>query len=184
MINSILIGRQFEGIKLVGYVPKPDGGKIESGVTISSGFDIGQRTESQIDDAFDFALADKLSYYCNVTGNDAIRLLKHKPLVVTQHECDLISDYAHIDATRLLLEDWARSDSRVPFCSLPSGIQTVIASVAFQYGDLPTRCPMFWAQVTSQNWESMLRNLWNFGDAFENRRRQEYMLALWEVTQM
>lgn len=181
MINYDFIGRQFEGVKLVGYVPPLDGGKIESGVSIADGFDIGQRSTDEIADAFDLALSLKLAPYCEVTGEEAVKLLSRMPLTITEKECSTISEYSHKQATEALLHDWYKY-SKVSFATLTNEAQTVIASVAFQYGDLPSRCPNFWKQAITQDWEGMLKNLWNFGDAYETRRRQEYILLLWGMT--
>lgn len=181
MINFNFIQRQFEGVELVGYVPPLDGGVIESGVTVGAGFDIGQRSIEEIDDAFSYELADKLAPYCGVTGNNAITLLSEKPLVITESECEIINEYAHKQAENRLLAIWQR-DCDYAFHSLPDGIQTIIASVAFQYGDLSKACPNFWRQAIEQDWEMMAKNLWDFGDAYPTRRRQEYILLIWELT--
>ena len=63
--------------------------------------------------------------------------------------------------------------SGVDFAQLPAPMQTVIASVAFQYGDLASRTPKFWAQVVARDWSSALANLRNFGDSYGTRRRKE-----------
>ena len=138
------ISKAFVGWSLDGYVPAPDGGHTESGVTVAGGFDIGQRSVDQIDDAFDTELADKLAPY----------------------------------ADALLLADWERA-TKLPFSSLIDEQRMVMTSLAYQYGDLPSQCPMAWKQATTGDWEALLRNLWNFGDAFKSRRRQEYAILLW-----
>ena len=56
---------------------------------------------------------------------------------------------------------------------LPDGVHTVIASVAFQYGDLRSRTPNFWRQITTGDWQGAYRNLRNFGDAYATRRNIE-----------
>jgi hypothetical protein len=58
--------------------------------------------------------------------------------------------------------------------------QTVVASVAFQYGDLSLRTPNFWQQVTTENWQAALANLQDFGDKYPTRRNKEAdLLAQW-----
>jgi GH24 family phage-related lysozyme (muramidase) len=49
----------------------------------------------------------------------------------------------------------------------------VVASVAFQYGDLSRRTPNFWRQVTSGDWDAALNNLRHFGDKYPTRRNKE-----------
>ena len=160
-----------EGTKLTGYVPQLDGGNIESGVSIASGFDIGQRTTEELDDAFDYELADKLSTYASVTGVEAVTLLERFPITITEEECVIINEFAHKQATQRLLDDWPKS--AIPFNCLADEYQTVVASVSFQYGDLPTRTPRFWHQVTTGDWYGALANLRNFGDAYSTRRNKE-----------
>ena len=50
---------------------------------------------------------------------------------------------------------------------------TVVASVAFQYGNLATETPKFWAYVTSGNWVAAAKELRNFGDKYPSRRKLE-----------
>lgn len=171
MINHKFIS-VLEGNSTVGYVPEPDGGAIESGVTIASGFDIGQRTVDELDDAFAVELADKLAPYAGLTGYAAIRALEDKPLEIANFEADIINEHAHKKATKLLLDDWHKTDAP-PFGSIHPALQTVIASVAYQYGDLPTRTPNFWRQATTGDINGMLGNLCNFKDRFPSRRRKE-----------
>lgn len=167
MINFNFIG-QLEGNKLNGYVPEPDGGPIESGVTVGGGFDLGQRNSDELPPL----LVDKLAMYCGVTGHDAISLLKDNPLTVTESECEIINAYAHESAVKALKRDWSKATPQL-FESLLPEAQTVIASVAFQYGSLPKRCPMFWDQAITNNWASMCKNLYSFGDSYTTRRRKE-----------
>jgi hypothetical protein len=162
---------ELEGTKLTGYVPHLDGGNIESGVSVASGFDIGQRTVEELDDAFECELADKLSTYAGVTGEMAVTLLERFPLTIAQEECAIINEFAHKQATKRLLDDWPKS--AVPFNCLADECQTVVASVSFQYGDLPTRTPLFWCQVTTSDWTGALVNLRNFKDPYPTRRNKE-----------
>ena len=52
-------------------------------------------------------------------------------------------------------------------------MQTVIASVAFQYGYLAKRCPNFWRYAITQNTQAMIRELVDFGDRYTTRRWRE-----------
>lgn len=171
MIDFSFISK-LEGFETSGYVPEPDGGEIESGVTVASGFDIGQRSVEEIDDNFDCELADKLAPYCGVTGHEAMVLIKHEPLELSKEECITINEYAHKQAISRLMTEWVEH-GKVAFASLHPATQTVIASVAFQYGELSGRTPNFWRQATSQDYDGMLANLCNFGDRFKTRRRKE-----------
>lgn len=66
-----------------------------------------------------------------------------------------------------------RDASFAKFDQLPPQFQTVIASVAFQYGVLPVRTPTFWSYAVTGNWTAMIAELRNFGDAFPTRRTKE-----------
>lgn len=171
MIDFSFISK-LEGFETSGYAPKPDGGAIESGVTVASGFDLGQRSVEEIDDNFDCELADKLAPYCGVTGHDAVNLIRERPLELSVDECNTINEYAHKQAVERLLAAWD-NDSDIEFNSLSDECQTVVASVAFQYGDLASRTPNFWRQVTTGDWFAALSNLRKFGDAYKTRRNKE-----------
>lgn len=170
MIDYEFIG-ELEGNSLVGYVPEPDGGAIESGVTIASGFDLGQRHGYELIGLPDH-LVDLLSPYCNMTGYDAINFLQLNPLEITQEEADRINEFAHSESEHYLVQDW-EDWSMINWDDLTDRQQTVVASVAFQYGDLPTRTPNFWRQVTSGQWDDAVTNLRDFGDNYPTRRNKE-----------
>lgn len=170
MINYKFI-QELEGFSLTGYVPEPDGGSIESGVTIASGFDIGQRRYSDLIGLSD-GLITKLEPYLILTGYDAVEYLKEYPLSISHKEAEEINLFAHQDAEVKLISDWEEW-SMNDWDELTDRQQTVVASVAFQYGDLPTRTPNFWRQATSADWGSAVVNLRNFGDRYPTRRNKE-----------
>lgn len=97
------------------------------------------------------------------------------PLSITEEECAQIDTAIRSVHLATLMSRYNSSQPRParPFDQLPDLAQTVIASVAFQYGDLPSRCPNFWATAIHQNWNDMIRELENFGDAYGPRRRRE-----------
>lgn len=65
-------------------------------------------------------------------------------------------------------------DSKVNFYCLDEKIQTVIASVSFQYGsNLSKRTPLFWNSVVNQNWNETIDILNDFGDRYPTRRKKE-----------
>lgn len=160
-----------EGSSNEGYVPDPD--KSQSGVTIASGFDIGQRSEAEIKKAFQPNLCSKLLPYVGQVRQQAVATLKAKPLNLTDDEVCTINSYSHQEAENRLVSQWNESDCYTPFESLPPACQTVVASVAFQYGSLKLKTPNFWKQVTSGDWQAALGNLKNFGDKYPSRRHKE-----------
>jgi hypothetical protein len=77
------------GRKLSGYIPDAVGSK--SGVTVATGVDLGQRSESDIDklDIPD-ELKDKLKPYTELTGKEAEDFLKGNPLDLTEAEAEAL----------------------------------------------------------------------------------------------
>ncbi len=156
-----------EGNRLIGYVPNVDGSK--SGVTIASGFDLGTRNENDIKD-LPSSIQDKLKPFLGLKGQPAEELAKK--LVVTSDEAKVINDFAKREATLNLSRKW-REKTGQEFAELPKHKATVVASVAFQYGDLASKTPNFWRQTTTGDWDGALRNLRNFGDDYKTRRNME-----------
>ncbi|MCZ6804491.1 MAG: pesticin C-terminus-like muramidase [Proteobacteria bacterium] len=76
-------------------------------------------------------------------------------------------------AIKQLEERWQAGDPYCNFEQVGCIRQTVVASVAFQYGDLESRTPNYWQQVTTGDWPAALYNLRNFGDRYPTRRNKE-----------
>jgi len=169
---------RLEGSSCTGYVPDPK--NSQSGVTIASGFDIGQRSESELKQAFSGDLCLKLLPYSNKIKQDACDALTQQPLSISQEEADSINIYSHHHAQKKLIQEWQLAKPYTDFDLLSSACQTVVASVAFQYGNLALKTPNFWQQVTSGNWQSAYVNLRGFGDKYPSRRNIEAdLLATW-----
>lgn len=160
------------GPTLTGYVPDPE--HSNSGVTIATGFDIGQRSRYELIKMFPAgsSLVNKLSPYCGQKKHDALKVLNVGPLEVTTDEADLIDLCVKSQLLEQLQHRYNRS-SDVLFDELNEHVQTVIASVAFQYGNLATRCPAFWQTAITQDWQAMDAELCNFGDRYPTRRKRE-----------
>lgn len=159
-----------------GYVPNPD--TSQSGVTIATGFDLGQRSAAAITA---MGLADDLTAlltpYCGLKGRAAADYLAQNPLTVTADQAAAIDTAYRGDFVARLAGtyDDALGDAGLAhFADLGRPPQTVIASVAFQYGvNLKARAPRFWDAVTRQDWPATIAELRNFGDAFATRRNKE-----------
>jgi hypothetical protein len=165
-INYNFISK-LEGSSNIGYVPDPE--HSSSGATIASGFDIGARRLSDLI-GLPKPIIDKLTPYLGLKGVVAQSKLLECPLFLTDEECQKINKFAHQESEENLLDAW---DSEIPFNELTEQQQTVVASVSFQYGHLPTRTPNFWRQVTSDDWDAAINNLRNFGDRYPTRRNTE-----------
>lgn len=131
---------ELEGNSLVGYVP--DLANSKSGVTIGCGFDIGQRKKVTIRKHFPVALAERLVPYCRLKGFKAVEAFREMPLSISKTEASHINQYAKFHATRKLQKEWFNATNTV-FVALCPKKQTVIASVAYQYGSLSRKTPKF-----------------------------------------
>lgn len=170
-INWKFIGT-LEGAEVLnGYVPDPE--KSQSGVTIATGVDLGQLSAAQLNSwAIDEALKAKLAPYCGRRSTAAVDYLSTHPLTITQAECEQIDAVAEADCASQVAAAYNAS-AHMSFADLPDRAQTVIASVAYQYGNLKVRCPRFWAAAVVQNWASVVAELENFGDSYRSRRLKE-----------
>jgi GH24 family phage-related lysozyme (muramidase) len=123
---------------------------------------------------FDFPseLKDKLRPYLGKIKFEAVDLLDTMPLHVTDEEAELIDKEVKSRFVRDL-ERKFNDSATTRFDELLDGVQTVIASVAFQYGDLRRGTPNFWRQITTGDWQGAYRNLRDFGDDYSTRRNQE-----------
>jgi hypothetical protein len=171
------------------FISKLEGGRITrgyvpvasmsmSGVTIATGFDLGQRTAADLA-ALKLSplLVAQLRPYLGKRKQEAVDYLKRYPLTITDSEAqqiDVAVKRAHVLS---LIKKYDESASEVHFTDLPGEAQTVISSVAFQYGvNLQRRTPKFWKAVIAQDWKEAVAILNNFGDAYSARRRKEAAL--------
>jgi hypothetical protein len=165
-----------EGFETIGYVPVDGGGKVlgKSGVTVGSGVDIGQWSEAQLrQHRVPDRILEQVRVYLGVRGNDAVDLLAHRPLNMSYEDARMLTDCIRGDILDDIVRRYDAASDR-PFKYLAQQAQTVIVSVAFQYGaDLAKATPNFWRQVVARDWKAAHANLMNFGDAYRTRRRTE-----------
>lgn len=165
------------GNKTTGYVPAAS--ISNSGVTVAIGFDLGQRSESDLRALnLDVQLTNKLKPYLGIKGINAQTLLKKSPLTITLNQAEAINKavkFSHISTLKSKYN--SALGNKKNFIGLPPQAQTVIASVSFQYGTgLSIRAPKFWKAVTSQDWLETIKILKNFGDTYPTRRGKEAAL--------
>lgn len=160
------------GPALSGYVPDPE--QSSSGVTIATGFDLGCRSDSDLVALLPEhgELVDKLAIYCGHKRNKALAVLVNHPLRITETEAQAIDKAVKQQLINQLQQRYD-SAAETGFAMLPQAVQTVIASVAFQYGDLARRCPNFWRAAVAGDAVAMIRELNNFGDRYVTRRKSE-----------
>ncbi|QLF87985.1 putative pesticin domain protein [Pelagibacter phage Hroenn EXVC015P] len=161
-----------EGFETKGYVP--DAQNSKSGVTIASGFDLGARALKDLD-GLPQDIIDLLTPFLGFKGAEAEEMASN--LQVSEDQAKTINQFAKSEAILNLKNKWENS-TNTSFDDLSTEQATVLASVAFQYGDLEKRTPNFWNQATSGDWVGAYKNLLNFGDRYKSRRLNEAQL-LW-----
>lgn len=169
MIDWDFIAEQ-EGNTLEGYVPDP--AHSHSGVTVASGVDIGQMTHAELT-GFTPQLMAKLLPYVGLKGEPAVEALKAQPLTITADEATALNQHARQDTLNDLRHAYLMSTKGRSFDTLPDPVQTVVASVTFQYGSPWSRTPHFWGYVTSYNYAAMVADLKHFGDKYQPRHDRE-----------
>jgi len=179
---------RFEGRVATGYVPThtrpPNRGEAigQSGVTVGMGVDLGCRQEDDLLRlGLDPSLLVKLRPYLGKRRQAAQRALAACPLRLTGDEVLALDAAVASEIIGRLAARYDAALTCVPcarrFHELPWQAQTVLASLAWQYGEnLPRATPRFWALATRQDWRAVIAELECFGDAYAPRRRQEAKL--------
>lgn len=174
--------RELEGYKLQGYVPEDANGNphANSGVTVVSGLDLSTKDDAYFEGLPD-SLISKLRSFYGLKGAEADEAAGN--LKLDDDEGKLLYEHTKTKELETLKSAWQEKTGS-SFDDLPMNEATTVASVAFQYGDLATRTPNFWNQVTTGDWEAASANLENFGDDFTTRRRKEreYLKKKTELT--
>ena len=165
---------EVEGVKNDVYVPKKGGVVIgNSGATIASGFDLGQRTDIS-EYNLSPELEAKLKPYLGKKRDVADAYVKEHPLKLSDTEVAEINSKVKGKEVAKVKARFNK-DSELDFDSLPIGAKTALVSVLFQYGS-PSKVPTFWRHATEGNWNSAIAELDNFGDNYDTRRRKEASL--------
>ena len=170
--------RDFEGAGiLVGYVPAPSSSR--SGVTIATGVDLGARSAAEIA-ALNIPgpLRSELIPYAGLQGQQALAFLAAHPLRISKSDADALDQAIQEQILTQLAAQYDRAVAGIPgrlrFAQLSNAQQTVLGSVAFQYGPhLSGAAPRFWDAAAAQDWRSVIAELRDFGDNYPRRRNKE-----------
>ena len=168
-IDWSLIER-LEGNEVFGHQPTAN-----SGVTIGSGFDLKEKTESSLKDmGFDPDLIDKLKPYLGLTGDEAAAVVndKERNLVLSPEETSRLNKLSKKHYTEDIKNQYEEGTGK-KFWKLSPEQQTIVMSVGYQYGNLKTRTPNFWKGVINDDWTGVVNELNNFGDEHDTRREEE-----------
>lgn len=170
-----------------GYVPaSPRTGRAlgRSGVTVATGFDLGQHDAADLRRlGIDGRLVAVLQPYLRRQGRSAQALLVRYPLTLSPDELWTLDRAKHLDTARKIERrfDAARAPHVPPFATLSPAQQTVIFSLATQYGTrLDRKTPAFWNHVVNGRFDDAVRELRHFGDRYTTRRNREADLLVGE----
>ena len=161
---------KLEGNEVFGHQPTAN-----SGVTIGSGFDLKEKTESSLKDmGFDPDLIDKLKPYLGLTGDEAAAVVndKERNLVLSPEETSRLNKLSKKHYTEDIKNQYEEGTGK-KFWKLSPEQQTIVMSVGYQYGNLKTETPNFWKGVINDDWDGVVNELNNFGDEHDTRREEE-----------
>ena len=130
-------------------------------------------------------LKDRLTPYLGLKGVAAEEAL-HAPLTISPEDADQLNAAVQAAKVQLVREryDAVAGPTGVSFGELPAGAQTVILSIAFQWGSIwarssPPDIPLFWQAAVDRDWKmavSVLRawapKPWR-GTVYRTRRLSE-----------
>jgi hypothetical protein len=174
-IDFKFIGGLEGELQTTGYVPVDDSGEVlgVSGVTISTGVDLGQWSEADLQAAGVSApLLKKVKPYLGLQGDAA--LLKASNLHISTAEAVELFNKVKTVSINRLKRSWNNSNPTTPWSKLSYEQKTVLASVSFQYGTM-ARNPKtrnLWGYATSGDWSQFSASLREFGE-YTTRRNKE-----------
>jgi hypothetical protein len=174
-IDFDFISREEGGQTLEGYAREDRGGR-PSGVTVGTGFDLGQHSRVEIEELnISRSLKDKLKPHLQRTGREATRFLANNPLRISKEETDALDREVKRRKIDEVVRVFNARSSGLKFEDLPPAAQTVVASLGFNIGpNWPVRAPRMFGFSSRGDIRGMIEELENFGsrDPGETGRRQ------------
>lgn len=168
--------RLVEGSMAHGYVPLAK--TTKSGVTVGNGVDLGQMNKNELQKLpVENSLKDKLFSYIGLKKQKAVAFLKAHPLSLNSDELSQLDKVAGNRILQPLAAEYYKMTGKM-FTQLPSQAQTVVFSIAYQYGPGFTKnkdFKQFWSYFTSGNWAKASQALKNIKQ-YSTRRHQEARL--------
>lgn len=173
----------------VGYIPcrptnytghtDPDRYKVfgVSGVTVATGFDLGQKTmrELQSDIKLPSDIIEILAPYVGLRGHAAIEKLHQKPLTLSCQAVDIIDGAFIPYYYKRWVEPVYNKEAAIPFESIPERAQVVIYSILYQRGPgYVKRMPQCWGCFVDGDWNGAAYELMHgFWPDYRLRRKYE-----------
>lgn len=170
------ISKEEGGQKTKAYRPKVDG----SGVTVGTGVDLGNRTEYELKHlGLSADLVDKLKPYLGKKDKLADAILERKPLRLTKDEAQELDVAVKADIQKSVSKRLEKSG--VELTSLPPEAQTVVHSLAYNFGPaLDTALPTIWKAIIANDWgrvQELLRSTkWKQPELKARRLREANLL--------
>ena len=148
-----------------------------SGVTIASGFDIGQHNKNDLTRIFGSnpKLLNKFLPYAEKRREDAVNYLKKNALILTQAEAELTDKLIKNSQFNSLIKVYNKHDIPKEFKYQSIGIQTVIMSYCFQYGVYSKSANPIWEALKREETQKLVE-FWedkSKGKSYTNRRKSE-----------
>ncbi|UKE69435.1 pesticin C-terminus-like muramidase [Xanthomonas cerealis pv. cerealis] len=179
-------------LALKGYVPKKNGVVIgQSGVTISTGVDLGQQEKNStteilndyvaefgnVDNVDVTALIDQLNPYFTLKKDYAANKLAEIPLSINLSEANILANSFKFDFRVKIDKRFNKGNSLgMKFKKLPTEAQTVILDFAYQYGLSDSAGSVrttFWSHTYKGEWQKLADWLVSKPDIYESRRIRE-----------
>ena len=184
-ISKLEGGRQTEA-----YVPNPEGS--QSGVTFATGVDLGGKTSDYFKE-FDNLLpgiVEKMEPYFGMTGQEAFNFEQLNPLSFSDKEAMLVDSFVKHTELNSISRNFERTFG-ADMAELSPELQTVIASIGYQYGanfmdnpnteEFDPKTPKLVSLLEMvvkdpdniENYTKLEDELRNFGDDYSTRRGTE-----------
>lgn len=156
-----------------GYVPGKPWLHNTSGVTIASGFDLGTKNEIELKKmGISSGIIEKVKPYFGKQKQIAQDFLDQNLLSLSSEEVSEIDDKNHAYEINQMQKIYD-SVSSVPFKDIPSQAQTVIMSLAHQYGLKGLTETSVWPLLTAQKWSEAVTDLKTTFFDYPPRRKAE-----------
>ncbi|KAL4493435.1 hypothetical protein ABPG72_007443 [Tetrahymena utriculariae] len=153
-----------------GYVPNDI--KKNSGVTIATGFDLGQQNINGLVNEYKLSesLIKKLEPYIGIKGEDANKMLQKKKLTITDLEIKEIEEKVMMYNLKLLKKRVEQDGGN--FEKMSKAVKTVLFSIQFQYGNFKKSFPNIWNYLIQGDLKAAA-DLLEKQTNFQRRRRAE-----------
>ena len=176
--------RNHEGAAVLnGYIPQKKDGTVigKSGVTIASGFDLGQQNSYDLNRIFgsgdtNKTLKDLFTPYLGKQKEDAKTYLKDHPLSITSEQAATVDECVMVQMLPSIKKQYENSTSG-KWDDLPDQAQTVLFDLGYQFGQNSGIPSGVMKKIKEGNYSGAASALEEMGKtAYKNRRNDEAAL--------